>query len=160
MTHVDKRTVAAEVWRRMFGFLMYTRPQRDAVLARLGLTPTESKALYSLDAGDGRTMRELAAEWQCDPSTATWIVDRLERLGLVERRPDTGDRRRRLVVLNAKGSRVQAKLIAGMAATPPELLELSVSQLSALRGLLAQLPVGPSNSRVDEFQSAARSSQS
>jgi DNA-binding MarR family transcriptional regulator len=146
VTHVDKRTVAAEVWQRMFGFLMYTRPQRDAVLTRLGLTPTESKALYSLDAGDGRTMRVLAAEWQCDPSTATWIVDRLERLGLVERRPDIDDRRRRLVVLTAKGSRVQAKLIAGMADTPPELLELTAGQLSALRDLLSRLPMEQSDS--------------
>jgi hypothetical protein len=36
-------------------------------------------------------MRGLARDWQCDASTATWIVDRLEAKGLpsVGRTPPT-----------------------------------------------------------------------
>jgi DNA-binding MarR family transcriptional regulator len=30
-------------------------------------------------------MRVLAQEWGCDPSNATWLVDRLEALGLARR---------------------------------------------------------------------------
>ena len=134
----------------MFGFLLNTRPQRDAVIARLGLTPTECKALYTLDRTLTRTMRELATAWQCDASTATWTVDRLERLGLAERRPHSHDRRVRLVGLTKKGEAVKAELVEGMYATPPELLELTRAQLRQLRDLLAQLPRG-----LDEFPDAS-----
>jgi DNA-binding MarR family transcriptional regulator len=141
-----KLALAEDVWRSMFGFLMHTRPQRDAAIGRLGLTPNECKALYSLDPERGRTMRELATAWQCDASTATWAVDRLERAGLAERRNHPHDRRVRLVVLTAKGADTKAALLDAMWTTPPELLELGTEQLQALRGLLANLPAG-----LDEF---------
>jgi DNA-binding MarR family transcriptional regulator len=48
-------------------------------------------------------MRSLADEWQCDPSHATFIVDRLEDLGLASRQPLLHDRRVKLVVLTRKG---------------------------------------------------------
>ncbi len=147
MTDRRKLAVAEEVWRGMFGFLMYTRPQRDAVMGQLGLTPNECKALYSLDGERSRTMKELAAAWSCDASTATWLVDRLERLGLAERRNRPQDRRVRLVVLTAKGVATKAALLQGMWATPPpELLDLTTEQLRALRDLLTHLPTG-----LDEF---------
>jgi DNA-binding MarR family transcriptional regulator len=146
----DKDAVAEQVWRSMFGFLMHTRPQRDAVVSRLGLTPTECKALYSLDGQRSRTMKQLATAWQCDASTATWTVDRLERLDMAERRPDPHDRRLRLVLLTAKGVATRAELLQGMFATPPELLDLTQGQLLALRDLLANLPTG-----LDEPPSAS-----
>ena len=42
-------------------------------------------------------MRSLADEWECDPSYATWIVDRLEALGLAKRQVVLHDRRVKLV---------------------------------------------------------------
>lgn len=136
-----RSALASELWRRMFGFLMYTAPRREAVLERLGLTPNESRALSSLDIERGRTMGELAAAWRCDASTATWTVNRLERLGLAERQPHPSDRRVRLVVLTPAGVRTRAELLAGMFATPPELQAFTDDQLRALTGLLAVLPV-------------------
>src|SRR5919202_3764002 len=88
-----KAALARRVWSRMFDFLMVTAPQRARSLGRRGLTPNDSRALGSLDAEAGRTMRSLAEEWECDASNATWIVDRLERLGLAERRTVPEDRR-------------------------------------------------------------------
>ncbi|MEU1880492.1 MarR family winged helix-turn-helix transcriptional regulator [Streptosporangium sp. NPDC001559] len=138
----DKTTVAEQVWRSMFGFIMHTRPRRDAVLTGLGLTPTEAKALDSLDGETGRTMKELAAEWSCDASTATWTVDRLERLHMAERRPRPGDRRVRLVVLTPLGVTTKEEMTRGMHMTPPELLDLGEEELRALRALLTKLPGG------------------
>lgn len=135
-----RQELAGDVWRRMFGFLIYTAPRREAVLARLGLTPNESRALTSLDAEHGRTMGELAAAWRCDASTATWTVNRLERLKLAERTSHASDRRVRLVVLTPSGVATRAELLAGMFATPPELLAFSDDQLRMLRALLAALP--------------------
>ena len=85
--------LARQVWSRMFDFLMRTAPERNRSLGRRGLTPNDARALWSLDRVTGRSMRELAEQWECDASNATWIVDRLERFGLAERRPVPGDRR-------------------------------------------------------------------
>src|ERR1700716_3641376 len=99
----DKSVLATEAWKRLFRFFMKTRSQRDRLLARLGLTPNDVRALTELDVSAGRTMRSLAEEWGCDASNATWIVDRLEKRGLVERRSKAGDRRVKLVVLSVAG---------------------------------------------------------
>lgn len=136
----NPRTVAQQTWRRMFGFFMHTRPQRDGVLDRLGLTPNDAKALHSLDPDQGRTMRELAGEWGCDASTATWIVGRLERLDLVRRSKDPRDGRVRRVLLTAAGTTTRTELREGLDAVPPELLTLDVDSLRALRDIFEKLP--------------------
>src|SRR5919108_6414960 len=97
-----RQELAADVWRAMFGFFMATRSQRDKVLSRLGLTglsPNDSKALFSLQPGEGKPMGALAGEWTCDASNATWMVDRLEERGLAERKSSPNGRRVKLVVL-------------------------------------------------------------
>src|SRR5918992_247087 len=87
------RTLATRVWVLMFDFLMQTSPERARSLGRRGLTPNDARALATLDVEGGRTMRSLAQAWECDASNATWIVNRLEKLGLAERRTDARDRR-------------------------------------------------------------------
>ncbi|SDU55976.1 MarR family winged helix-turn-helix transcriptional regulator [Jiangella alkaliphila] len=135
----DHARLAADTWRVMFDLLIRSRPERDAVLAHLGLTANEYKALHSLNAEDGRTMKELAAEWQCDASTATWTVDRLQRLDLAERRVHPTDRRARLVVLTPQGARMRAELIRAMYAPPAEVLALDDAQLRALSAAVSPL---------------------
>jgi DNA-binding MarR family transcriptional regulator len=137
-----KQQLAADVWRTMFEFFMATRSQRDRVLARLGLsglTPNDAKALFSLAPGEGKPMGVLSNEWTCDPSNATWMVDRLEERGLAERRSAPGDRRVKLVVLTPLGVKTRKKLMAGMFEPPPELLRLERDDLLALRRALAKL---------------------
>ena len=132
----DKSILAAEAWRRLFRFFMKTRSQRDRLLARLGLTPNDVRALTELDVSAGRTMRSLAEEWGCDASNATWIVDRLEKRGLVERRSKAGDRRVKLVVLTAAGTKARKQLLDGLFDPPPELLALPRATLQVLRDSL------------------------
>jgi DNA-binding MarR family transcriptional regulator len=127
----SKEVLASEVWRRLFDFIIATRFQREQVLGRYGLTPNDSRALFSLDA-KGRTMRSLAAEWVCDPSNATWVVDRLEKRGFAERRSHPSDRRIKLVVLTSQGAKTKASLAADLYRSPPELLALSRADLEAL----------------------------
>jgi DNA-binding MarR family transcriptional regulator len=134
-----KSAVAAEAWREIFDFIVATGGHRNAVLARLGLTPNDSRALASLDARTGRTMRELARQWECDASTATWIVDRLETKGLAERHAHETDRRVKLVVLTERGESTKAEMITGTYAPPPELMTLTDSQLVVLRDAAAPL---------------------
>jgi DNA-binding MarR family transcriptional regulator len=135
-----KVAVAADVWRRIFDFIMATHAQRDAVLQRFGFTPGDSKALMHLDADEGRTMRSLAEAWTCDASNATWMIDRLEQRGLVERRPMAGDRRVKKVVLTPLGVETKAALLEALYEPPQELVELPLAELEALRDALQRLP--------------------
>src|SRR5919201_5549060 len=135
-----KAVLARRVWSRMFDFLMRTAPERARGLGRLGLTPNDSRALASLDPDEGRTMRSLADEWECDASNATWIVDRLERLHLAERRTVPHDRRVKLVVLTAKGARTKAELMDEFHAPPQELLALDRTDLEQLDRATEKLP--------------------
>ena len=140
----SRAAVARRAWGRMFDFFMRTAPERVKSLGRRGLTPNDSRALASLDAERGRTMRSLADEWECDASNATWIVDRLERLHLAERRTVPHDRRVKLVVLTAKGAKVKAELLEEFHTPPAELLALDRADLEALERALAKLSPSPS----------------
>jgi DNA-binding MarR family transcriptional regulator len=135
----DQAALARQVWSRMFDFLMRTAPERGRSLGRRGLTPNDARALSSLDRDTGRTMGALAEQWECDASNATWIVDRLERFGLAERRAVPHDRRARHVVLTAKGERTRAELLEEYHTPPPELLGLSRGELEALDRALGKL---------------------
>src|SRR5262245_34918350 len=108
-----KAALAADVWRDIFNLIIATAGHRNHVLARLGLTPNDSRALHGLDHASGRTLRSLAQAWECDASTATWIVDRLEAKGLAERRPHPADRRARLVFLTPLGAQKRSEMVAG-----------------------------------------------
>jgi DNA-binding MarR family transcriptional regulator len=130
---------ARDVWRLLFDTFMLTYPERQNALAEHGLTPNDSRALYSLDRKAGQPIGALAKRWACDPSTATWVVDRLERVGMAERRPSPDDRRVKLVLLTAKGEKTITALNAAFNVPPPSLEALSDADLGTLRTLLGKL---------------------
>lgn len=131
--------LAREVWRAMFSLLTRSAPARTKSLAQRGLTPNDSRALFSLDAQTGRSMRSLADEWKCDPSYATWIVDRLEQLGLAQRQVVSHDRRIKLVMLTRKGMKTRTELMQEFHQPPPEFSQLERADLEALGRVLAKL---------------------
>jgi DNA-binding MarR family transcriptional regulator len=145
----DKTSVAAEVWKQMFNFFMRGAPQRGKVLARLGLTPNDARALSALDSTVGRTMRSLSDEWGCDASNTTWIIDRLEKRGFAERRAQPGDRRVKLVLLTPNGVKARQRLVEGMYDPPPELLRLSREQLETLARILPAESAGSTRASRD-----------
>src|SRR5258706_2602780 len=134
------RQSANAAWRHIFDYIVATAADRVALLERLGLTPAESRALSSLDPKGGRSMRSLADEWACDPSNATWLVDRLERQGLAKRVSRDDDRRVKAVVLTAKGKRLRGELIDSLYTPPPDLVALPQRDLDALRAAASKLP--------------------
>ncbi|MEU3470625.1 MarR family transcriptional regulator [Streptomyces sp. NPDC006687] len=77
--------------------------------ATLGLTAAQATALRELSGP--MTMRELAERMNCEPSNATFVVDRLEKQELVERHPHPTDRRARLLVLTDGGTALRARLL-------------------------------------------------
>jgi DNA-binding MarR family transcriptional regulator len=135
-----KENAAATAWRQIFDYIVATAPERVAVLDRLGLTPGESRSLTSLDPKEGRSMRSLADEWRCDPSNATWLVDRLEHQGLARRIAKDGDRRVKAVVLTTKGKRIRSELLASQYTPPRDLIALPQRDLEALSAAASKLP--------------------
>ena len=131
---LGKAALAEEAWGALFDFFVRTRGERDPVFAKHGLTPNDAKALFSLGLV-GKTMGSLAVEWLCDASNATWIVDRLEKHGLAERRPSSGDRRVKMVVLTPAGERIRAEVMTEMHKPPAALYDLGREDLEALRSV-------------------------
>lgn len=134
-----KAALAAEAWRNLFEFFIATRSERDPYFAKRGLTPNDAKALWELDTAVGRSMGALAEEWSCDASNATWIVDRLEKRGFVERRSSSSDRRVKMVVLTQLGAQTRAEVMAEMFKPPAAFLDLPREDLEALHAAARKL---------------------
>jgi DNA-binding MarR family transcriptional regulator len=140
-------TLARRVWQALFDLLIRSAPLRTASLTRRGLTPNDSRALFSLDPRAGRSMRSLADDWQCDPSNATFIIDRLEQLGLASRQPLLHDKRVKLVVLTRKGEKTRADLLQEFHQPPAEFDRLDRADLEALERIVAKLTSATEQSR-------------
>ncbi|MFF9282624.1 MarR family winged helix-turn-helix transcriptional regulator [Streptomyces griseosporeus] len=106
--------------------------------AAVGLTAPQATALREMTGP--MTMRELAERMSCEPSNATFVVDRLEKQGLVERRPHPTDRRARHLVLTAEGTALRARLLELLAEDSP-LAGLTGDQQAQLQQLLQQAVV-------------------
>ena len=135
----EKAALAARAWSRLFDFFISTRGARDDTLERFGLTPNDSKALHTLDANEGKPMSVLADLWGTDRSNATWVVDRLERLGMAERRTIATDRRVKLVVLTASGRKVREEIQRAFHEPPTELFALDRQDLRILAEILGKV---------------------
>jgi DNA-binding MarR family transcriptional regulator len=136
----SKETIAAEAWAALLDLTMGQRNRFFGILQELGLTPGDLRALSALDQGTPRPMRTLARAWACDASNVTWMVDRLESRGLVERRMLLTDRRVKTVALTPLGARTKAELFARLHEPPADFLALDRVTLKALRDALARLP--------------------
>jgi len=123
----------------MFDFFIGTAPARTHSLGQRGLTPNDSRALMSLEREAGQTMGALAQRWECDPANATWVIDRLERLGLAARAASPTDRRAKLVLLTPEGAKVKAAIMREFYAPPRALLNLDATQLEELDRIFRQL---------------------
>jgi DNA-binding MarR family transcriptional regulator len=123
----------------MLDYLMSTHPARARSLQRRRLTPNDARALWSLDAREGRPIGSLSRTWGCDPANATFIIDRLERAGLARRAESEQDRRIKLVTLTAKGATMKQDLLREYHAPPPEFSVLDDAELAMLTELMVKL---------------------
>ncbi|MEU8203803.1 MarR family transcriptional regulator [Streptosporangium sp. NPDC049046] len=129
----------SEIWKALYDFFLAEHERRIESLGKLGVSPGDLKALMRLVPGRGEPMRALADMWRCDASTVTWIVDRLEKQGLVERQAHRTDRRVKVVVLSRRGKELQARLTEDLYRPPGILSELSHTDLKAFHRLSSRL---------------------
>ncbi|MGW1225815.1 MarR family winged helix-turn-helix transcriptional regulator [Streptomyces sp. NPDC001478] len=107
--------------------------------ATLGLTAAQATALREMTGP--MTMRELAERMSCEPSNATFVIDKLEKQGLAERRAHPTDRRAKHLVLTAEGGALRERLLQLLSQDSP-LEALGPEQQRALQALLEKTVTG------------------
>lgn len=134
--------LASRVWQRVFALMQLRKDDFLAISAEVGLTPAHMHALLSLDPDEPKAMRSLAADWKCDASNVTFLADRLEEAGYVERLVGPTDRRVKILQLTEAGLAARARLHDRMSEPPEQLLSLSAADLRTLDTLLSGLLPG------------------
>lgn len=98
-----------------FGFLLGKAYQKvfqleKARLSEYGVTPVQFVLLHVLWEKDGQKGVELGSRLRLDGATITGLLDRLEQMGLIERRPSSTDRRTNLIYLTSRGRQLEKPL--------------------------------------------------
>lgn len=122
--------------RRLFQVTERARADFAAVVAELGLTPLQARAVLWLE--EPAAMRNLADHLACDASNVTGLADRLENLGLVERVPGP-DRRVKLLQLTRHGVALRTDLVDRVARGSTVTAKLSQTERQQLERLLDKL---------------------
>lgn len=85
-------------------------------VAHLNMTPDQYTVMRTLTQGsdEGLTQKQLTSRMSSDPNTVASLLDRMERVGFIERKIDPSDRRARRILLKPFGNESfkQAKDIA------------------------------------------------
>jgi DNA-binding MarR family transcriptional regulator len=133
----------ATAWRLMRQFVE-AHGTNEELRERLGLGAGSGriKVLFLLTE-HSMTLAQLAEAHGVDRPYATIIVDKLERLGFVERQPHPTDRRSKVVSLTPAGRDAAALADSILSEPPAALRDLDAGQLTELIGLLSLLNLRP-----------------
>ena len=131
--------LADQTWGAVLSFFSTRRQVFVEVAVEFDLTPGDLHALMALDPDEPRPMKAMAQTFRCDPSNVTWMVDRLEQRGIVERRSLAHDRRVRAVAVTDDGRALRDRVAARLTVAPPEFATLSGAELETLRALIDKL---------------------
>src|SRR3954452_22251177 len=133
-----KVELAEETWAAMSQAMDTFRDSFIQAGRNLDLNPGEMKALAVLGADGALPMGALARALRCDASNVTWLADRLEARGFVERHPAPTDRRVKTLSLTDAGRAAHEQAHDLLRAPPAPLLVLSATELRTLRDLMTK----------------------
>ncbi|MBM4457329.1 MAG: MarR family transcriptional regulator [Chloroflexi bacterium] len=118
--------------------LHYARAQ--VLLDEIGLYRGQPPLLYILHEQQGLTHTELASHLQVTPATVTKMLQRLERAGFVQRRPDAADQRVSRVYLTDAGLAIQGQAATALRRLADETFaEFTLEERVVLRRLMLQM---------------------
>ncbi|KND55199.1 Transcriptional regulator, MarR family [Candidatus Paraburkholderia kirkii] len=80
--------------------------------SELGITSTQASILFMLAVGKCLTAADIAREYGIDASAVTWLIDRLEKRGLLSRVRSEEDRRVVRLALTDEGQATAEKIPA------------------------------------------------
>lgn len=133
-----KAELAEEAWAALTRAMETFRDSWISAARSLSLNPGEMKALDALAHDEAQPMGALARVLGCDASNVTWLADRLEARGFVERQTAPNDRRVKTLSLTNAGRAAQQQAREQLRVAPKSLLALSTSELRTLRDLMAK----------------------
>ena len=110
-----------------------SRDRSRVLMAEVGIHCGQGIALRQLWRTDGLTQSELARSLHVAPATVTIALQRMERIGLIERRSDQRDQRVSHVFLTDRGrslranvegnwSKLEEQMLAGFSSTEREVM--------------------------------------
>jgi len=108
------RSDPSRAWQLLVKFFFAQRERLPSAGEAFELSPVQCHVLHLLEPERPLPMGRLAETLGCDASNVTGLVDRLERRGLVQRRPGAADRRVKEIQLTVAGSRTRAHLLEEM----------------------------------------------
>jgi DNA-binding MarR family transcriptional regulator len=108
----------------------------DAAAAYVGVNRTAMRCMDVLDQAGQLTPGEIAVQTGLTSGAVTAMLDRLERVGLVQRRPDPSDRRRVLVRLTDKSRQFTSEIYGPLAGEITEFERYSDDQLRLIADFL------------------------
>ena len=126
--------LARDTWSLLQRVVFAQRPRWMATIREYDLVPPHWIALQNLE--EPKPMGELAKLLACDSSNVTWITDRLQERGLVERQAAKHDRRIKLLVLTPKGRRLREEIQERLAEPPPAIASLELDEQRTLLEIL------------------------
>jgi DNA-binding MarR family transcriptional regulator len=133
----------------------YLRIAEEAVADVPG-GPRGYQVLSSAARGNQGSQLAMAQRLGVDRTVMTYLLDDLERAGLVERRPDPADRRARRVVLTEAGNARLCDVERRLRRVEEHLLgPLEPAERDTLRTLLQRVAVASGEERVDACEVAA-----
>jgi DNA-binding MarR family transcriptional regulator len=92
--------LAREIESHLAAVRQILRQPVEAEFARGNLTGPQRSVMQALAHADGLSLKQLSHTVGLAHSTVSGIVDRLEKRGLAERRPDPADRRATIIVVS------------------------------------------------------------
>jgi DNA-binding MarR family transcriptional regulator len=134
----DPEHLAAELVQHVFDLSRALEDHVRTVLRELDLTKVLADVLWQLDpAREPLSRKDLAARLHCDPSNVTFLADRLEGLGYLERVLEARDRRFKAMRLTSAGAEARSQLLRRFMIDSP-FAQLTASEQRLLADLLAR----------------------
>jgi DNA-binding MarR family transcriptional regulator len=127
-----------ELVSRLMELFARSLDHQGTCLETLGLTYSQAKLVWRLNAGDTPSLKEAARRCGVDPSNLSGVVDQLIDQGLMTSGPAEHDRRVRIVRLTGEGVRMRKRLLACLAENPA-VGSLSPSQQKQLLEILREV---------------------
>jgi DNA-binding MarR family transcriptional regulator len=125
--------------------------RRFAAAGLESVRPAYLGSLMSLWREDGLKMIDLGRRAGLEPSTMTGLLDRMERDGLVERRPDPADRRVLKIFLTATGAGAKETVIRIVDETLDGIFSgIDAGRIDALKDTMRQVLANTAKEKDDE----------
>ncbi len=112
----------------------------EEAFGKLGIYPGQEMILLLLWLEEGIPQSQIATCIKVEPPTATKMLQRMERAGLIERRPDPRDARISLVYLTERGRALEQPVLDSWKQLEARTVaNLSLTEQTLLHRLLAQV---------------------